>query len=140
MLQTNNRNIFDKLSLIQLRIHDSIANNVSMIHRISIKKCRDAQINRVKSIVQVSALQTYIMLIFIRNKKGSFAKNNGIVNLILVTNISCIIPNQSVKSDTFKLVIATLVDSKYISNRCTQTIFSKYVWRFVNLQRSQGLI
>ena len=62
------------------------ANTVSMIHRISITKCGDAQINRVMSIVQVSALQTYMISIVIRNEKGSFAKK-AIVNIILVSNI-----------------------------------------------------
>ena len=45
-----------------------------IIHRISITKYRDAEINRVKSIVQVSVLQTYMMSIFIKNNRGSFAK------------------------------------------------------------------
>ena len=45
-----------------------------MMHRISITKCRDLQINHAISMVQVPELQTYMMSISIRDKKGSFAK------------------------------------------------------------------
>ena len=72
------------------------ADNVSMIHQISITECRDDQINRAISIFQVPAVHTFMMSIFIRNKKGSFAKiNNAIVNPVLVTNILCIPSNHS---------------------------------------------
>ena len=85
------------------------ANNISMIHRISIRKYRDAQINCLISIVQISALQAYMMSIFIKNKKGSLQKDNGIVNLILVVNILFIPSNHSYvnicQNSKFKLVI-----------------------------------
>ena len=50
------------------------ANNVSMINRISVTRYRDAQINRVIPIDQVSALQTNMISIIIRNKKGCFTE------------------------------------------------------------------
>ena len=59
----------------------NVANNVSIIHIISVTKYRDAQIDRVISIVQV--ICQYLSGI----KREALQKNNGISNLILVANI-----------------------------------------------------
>ena len=94
------------------------ANNVSMIHWISITKYRQDKINRVISIIQVSALQTNMMSISIRNKKISFAKKNRIGNLILVANILCIPSNHLYVNIWLKWEIQTSTDA-------SQTIFIK---------------
>ena len=68
-MQTTYRNRFDELLMVQLRTYYSIC--TVFVHIIvCTTKCTDNPINRDISIVHTSALQTFMMSIFIMNKKN----------------------------------------------------------------------